>query len=500
MASIHHAAYWLELSDNGRLRVGLGDGTGSVKLFSNVSQKLTTGHWVHWTVVKEGSSLYSYINGELYTSRSVPELSPKRSPSNGTWKEIVGAINKGTALNYEGRIDDLRVWLVARPPSAPYAHWKFEQEDNLGYDSASGNHGIARNGASQYQSLDEKPGGQPGEAAILYGNRGDYIQIGEDDDFPLIPDGNETNDYPSVKFGVEHFIRILNSSNVLIKNCDIRNIDRDESRVFALRIEERAGASTHTRDIRVESCNFENIAYSGNGATAAFNSRAVLINSSATDNDMTDIVIDKCNFLKIRSSNNHHDGDCINIDVRVPTEERLLGDNPLFDFTVTECNFEDYSKRGVKCQADRCYVGHNVFHHPNLDISWAPAIAFFGSNSQAEWNVIDYPDEHDGWGFTIGGSSNRMNNNTITLSDTPVEIYSNGNPGRSSGFYFGSNSNNGRFNVMEENIVIGGLYGLLVLQHASDNIFRKNDLGVIFEPYHTFGNASNIIEDNNLLP
>jgi len=83
--------------------------------------------------------------------------------------------------------------LICSPSKAQelVGHWKFDKSsEDTTYDT-SGTPALDGifHGGSDLTTNAAGLSGKLGEAAILNGNRGDYIQIGEDDDFPLIPDG-----------------------------------------------------------------------------------------------------------------------------------------------------------------------------------------------------------------------------------------------------------------------------------------------------------------------
>jgi len=168
------AAYWLEIH-NGGLAVGLGDGTKH-QFFQglNGSHALSPGQWVHWTVVLDGDTLRSYINGELANTQSVTALGnicPQAGPA-GTKREVIGA-------HFCGRIDDICIWdsavserTIRRVHFDAYAHWEFEEPRGRSIlDSNGDNHGTML-GRTKRQS------GQPGKGVEFGGSTSDYIQIG----------------------------------------------------------------------------------------------------------------------------------------------------------------------------------------------------------------------------------------------------------------------------------------------------------------------------------
>ena len=507
--SLNYAAYWLEIS-NGRPAVGLGNGT-TYKFFSNLngSHPLTDGEWVHWTVVRQGNELISYINGEHAVTKTIDFSGtfPKHGTV-GTRREMIGASYHGNSHNFEGRIDDLRVW--HKPLSQESVSEVFYDSmidvrewgalgDGVTDDATSINQALsASSGDSKFVLLDEGVFLTNSPVTLLantklYGRNailrnGTRQKVNENAPMLNIQSDCELHDLiiDGNALGVDG-VRIVNGTNILIENCAIENIDRNTAGVFGLVIRQTVLPS---HDIVLKSCTFDNIQYSGNALGTSASCRGVMIVSNL-GHAMSNVEIDQCTFSNIRSNNEHFDGDCIQILVD-EASDYPQGETPPWDFVVTNCEFTEFSKRGIKAHSDRVYAANNHFYDPNLDISWGTAISFFGNDCLAENNDIDLESETNANGLMIGGNDNRILDNKILLSDQPQLT------GRSSGVYMGS-SHESTGNQIQGNYVRGGLYGLIVLNAGDDNnVFTDNILDVTDQTYHNPYSASNTTSPNTL--
>jgi hypothetical protein len=105
-----YLAYSLELN-NGDFTFILGNGT-NVQIFSDLDSgnNLTTDTWYFLTVAFDGTNIKSYINGQFKKQVEVSLNDVFPQAGSGDIYELIGGTYAGLHCNFNGKIDDVRVW------------------------------------------------------------------------------------------------------------------------------------------------------------------------------------------------------------------------------------------------------------------------------------------------------------------------------------------------------------------------------------------------------
>jgi len=105
-ASAPNSGYVLRCGNNGSIQFAVAD-NGSWRSASSASLMLTN-RWYHVAGVFDGNNLLLYINGELVAKSDASSISP--SPAS----LIIGDSPTWTGRNFNGVIDEVRIWDIAR--------------------------------------------------------------------------------------------------------------------------------------------------------------------------------------------------------------------------------------------------------------------------------------------------------------------------------------------------------------------------------------------------
>ena len=167
-------------------------GTGSASL-CQADSIYTIGNWYHVAATKDGNILRLYINGVLQQDVETTT----ESPSTSSYSFDIGTTGWSSNYNFEGKVDDVRVWDVALTENEIawvldhpgeikelVSWWKLEE--NVG--DYMGNNDGTLYGDPTYTN--DTPGGESSFGLNLDGT-GDYIGCGTDESLDL-SDGDFT--------------------------------------------------------------------------------------------------------------------------------------------------------------------------------------------------------------------------------------------------------------------------------------------------------------------
>ncbi len=151
--------YVLRVTDANRLMFGTRD---DCNIGSSVigAASIPANTWTHVAGTWDGAALRVYVNGVLDGT-----LATTRNPKAGTTPLLIGARGNNAGTTFNGRIDEVRLWNVARsgaqilanrnicvpPASAGLAgYWRLDEGAGLGATdaTANGNNGALLNGAT----------------------------------------------------------------------------------------------------------------------------------------------------------------------------------------------------------------------------------------------------------------------------------------------------------------------------------------------------------------
>lgn len=103
--------YMLRVGGDGKVNFNLGDGSGFNELDTD-NNTLTTGQWYHIAATYDGAEQKIYVNGQLVKQQNMS--SSIASTSNIL---AIGNWSLGTQRGFNGVIDEVRIWDVARTPA-----------------------------------------------------------------------------------------------------------------------------------------------------------------------------------------------------------------------------------------------------------------------------------------------------------------------------------------------------------------------------------------------
>jgi len=165
----------------------------------------------------------------------------------------------------------------------------------------------------------------------------------------------------------------INSQNVAVKNCEIKN-------VYALNSEDSAiGLATYKGKVTIQNCHFHHIYAEPNNklSDSAGASRAIIVGEYDQE-DIEDLTIIKdCNFYLIQGE----EGDCIQSEAKSSKTVKAL--------LIENCKFNDFSRRAIKLSASNATIkGCTITNHSNYKNLFS-AVSAFGSNVKIVDNTID---------------------------------------------------------------------------------------------------------------
>ncbi len=104
--------YSLRCGNNGQLSFNLGSNPGSWTEIQSSSGAMVTGQWYHVAATYDGTTMKLYLNGNLVASN------PKTgSIGNSTTSLYLGNCQLDLARGFDGKMDEVRIWNVARTQS-----------------------------------------------------------------------------------------------------------------------------------------------------------------------------------------------------------------------------------------------------------------------------------------------------------------------------------------------------------------------------------------------
>lgn len=106
-SSIGNTEFWLGVSANDFLTATIGARTGVGWAAGETAVKVVLNKWYHLAATWDGTTVRVYIDGELDKSYALASYSNANSPTR------LGASNDGTAYQYNGLIDDVRIYSTA---------------------------------------------------------------------------------------------------------------------------------------------------------------------------------------------------------------------------------------------------------------------------------------------------------------------------------------------------------------------------------------------------
>lgn len=440
--SSYSANYWAYCMDtyNGDFGLWIGNGTTAQYLRNlDGGNDLSLNQWYHLAAVFDGNNVYGYINGEYKNTVAVTLTGTFPKAGTGNKYELIGGAYAGKHNEFEGKIDDLRVWQRALTSS--------EVEDVF-YDgminiknppyNAVGD-GLTDDSNSIQQAIDDANSEGKfilledatflvnssidldantilyGRDAILKNENMDSQDVWDD---PLLDVGSNCSVRGLVIDGNGKGltgIKIWNEDNVKVENCTVQNFLSSTIRIFAVAI---VANNEDCNNIQITSCTVKDV-NSINGPSA----RAIMVKSYEGDR-IYNTDINDCTFENIWSGNGPaYDGDAIH----VLTNNAYYDTNDPNDYywepsyvTIQNCEFKNYSKRGVKVQCSNATVKNCSFEDPNTDYVLGCAIGITGGSSVTlEDNMIDFPTGPNTVGiFVSWGSNNTIQDNTIIVKPT----------------------------------------------------------------------------------
>lgn len=105
--SIGNTEFWLGVSANDFLTATIGARAGVGWAAGETAVKVVLNRWYHLTATWDGTTVRVYIDGELNKSYALASYSNANSPTR------LGASNDGTAYQYNGLVDDVRIYSTA---------------------------------------------------------------------------------------------------------------------------------------------------------------------------------------------------------------------------------------------------------------------------------------------------------------------------------------------------------------------------------------------------
>ncbi len=104
---IGNTEFWLGVSANDFLTATIGARTGAGWAAGETAVKVVLNKWYHLAATWDGTTVRVYIDGEFNKSYALASYSNANSPTR------LGASNDGTAYQYNGLIDDVRIYSTA---------------------------------------------------------------------------------------------------------------------------------------------------------------------------------------------------------------------------------------------------------------------------------------------------------------------------------------------------------------------------------------------------
>ena len=525
-ANYKYGGYSMSVYKN-RLAFFAGSGTWMTHI--QLSAPLDFGEWVHLAVVRQGMTITGYVNGVPSTPQTIDEDAPEFG-TQGIKRELIGGAVNGTQRNFNGKIDELRIWKSARSETEidDAFHDSMVKLTQINFQVNDGqvtDDDVNDQAGSMYANLND--------AFDKLGNDGKFILL-DGENFPtaggikliktklharnasLIATQNRTNRLDGLLTvgsncevkgltldGDEHQINgmVITDGvaieNVNVEDCVVQNLSAVNGLMFGIRVYQNQNRPC--RNISIRRCEFRDISNSNVGVV-----RGIWVTgTAATTESVQRITIDDCLFANITTGNGS-DGDCIQTQFhRFPAgTDSPAPPEGVHSVEITNCNFHNYSTRAIKLSdGSGLYVADNTICfdpdllEPNVNVRMGVGISVYCDDSTVERNYInlghnDLLNSHRARGIDFGSANgNLIRSNTIILSDDTSLDFGNRHSDRLSGFLFRSATTEVKTslnNTIVENNVRGGFYGLMVLRTDCET----ND------PNHP--NGSNDFHDNVL--